>query len=407
MGKFCGVLIAFGLIAASLVAASTPATGASVVCSTDEMPFVDVDPDSYARDDIACLYDLEITMGTSPTTYAPDDTVTRREMAAFLGRTIDALAIHCDRDAALPFTDVADTDWSRDDVACILDLGITTGTSATTYSPGQPVTRRQMAAFLARTWERTGQTCETWTNPFGDISVDNYAFDSISCLWLLGITNGTTDATFGPDDLVTREQMAAFIGRLLRAEPSPTTPTEILAGLGWHDDADVNARLHMSVIGEQPDGPGNPRGLCGDGLLQEMDDDPYCGYVDVGCWCVSEINRYREAAGLEPFVRAPEHDACTAREARIAAELGKSHHHDGCNWRAQASAGGGRGGDDSAGTVKRSVEWLPYLIHREGPGGGHYDAMMSEEVKAVSCSYYAIDRDTHRTFINYYDLPAA
>ena len=43
MGKFRGVLITFGLIAASLVAVSSPATGASVVCSTAELPFLDVD----------------------------------------------------------------------------------------------------------------------------------------------------------------------------------------------------------------------------------------------------------------------------------------------------------------------------------------------------------------------------
>ena len=91
--------------------------------------------------------------------------------------------------------------------------------------------------------------------------------------------------------------------------------------------------------------------------------------------------------------------------AFIAAELGKSHHADGCGWRAQASSGGGRGGDDSPGTVERSVDWLPYLIHREGPAGGHYQGMMTERVRGVSCGYYAIDRDTHRIFINYYELP--
>ncbi|MEM9466464.1 MAG: S-layer homology domain-containing protein, partial [Actinomycetota bacterium] len=302
-------------------------------------------------------------------------------------------------------TDIDPTDWAYADIACIHDLAITTGTTPTTYSPDDPVTRRQMAAFLARLWTSGDQPCETWTNPFGDLDTDGYAFDAVSCLWLLGITNGTSPSTYGPDQAVTRRQMAAFLGRILHAEPDPTTAEAILAELGWTDPADINARLHLSMVGAEPDGPGNPEGLCGDGKLQTMGFDPYCGYVDVGCWCVEEINRWRAQEGLEPFVRAPEHDACTAREARLAAEAGQPHYSDDCGWRSQASAGGGRGGDDSPGTVKRSVEWLPYLIYREGPGGGHYEAMMSEEVRAVSCSYYAIDRDTHRTFINYYDLP--
>ena len=396
-------LVAFGAV--TLWAAGPAAADEEHCQATGPLPFTDVGADDWARADIACLHELAITGGTSPTTYSPDEPVTRRQMAAFLSRAAAVLELACDRDRALSFTDVDPSDWARADIACINDLAITTGTTATSYSPDDPVTRRQMAAFLARLWTRSGQPCETWTNPFSDLATNDYAFDAASCLWLLGIANGTSAGVFEPDEPVTRRQMAAFISRVLHAEPRSTTAEEILAGLGWHDLDDVTARLHLSMVGAEPDGPGNPDAVCGDGQLQDMELDPYCGYVDVGCWCVEEINRWRAREGLEPFVRAPEHDACTAREARLAAEAGRSHYSDGCGWRSQASAGGGRGGDDSPGTVKRSVEWLPYLIYREGPGGGHYQAMMSEDVKAVSCSYYAIDRDTHRTFINYYDLP--
>lgn len=53
-------------------------------------------------------------------------------------------------EASTPFVDVAGS-FAEGDIACIFGLGITTGTSATTFSPGDSVTREQMAAFLART----------------------------------------------------------------------------------------------------------------------------------------------------------------------------------------------------------------------------------------------------------------
>ena len=53
--------------------------------------------------------------------------------------------------------------------------------------------------------------------PFGDVSASSFALADIGCIFGLGITEGTSASTFSPDGFVTREQMAAFIARLLRA----------------------------------------------------------------------------------------------------------------------------------------------------------------------------------------------
>jgi len=103
---------------------------------------------SFADADVACIYNLGITTGTSHTTYNPNEYVTREEMAAFLARTWQALGGSCS-DAATPFTDIAGS-FAETDVACIYNLGITTGTSHTTYNPNRHATREQSAAFLAR-----------------------------------------------------------------------------------------------------------------------------------------------------------------------------------------------------------------------------------------------------------------
>ncbi len=116
--------------------------------------------------------------------------------------------------ASTPFTDIAGS-FAEADVACIYALGITTGTSATTYSPANFVTREQMAAFLARTWRALGQTCSTASTPFTDIA-GSFAEADVACIYALGITTGTSATTYSPANFVTREQMAAFLARTVR-----------------------------------------------------------------------------------------------------------------------------------------------------------------------------------------------
>ncbi|MEM7187444.1 MAG: CAP domain-containing protein [Bacteroidota bacterium] len=180
------------------------------------------------------------------------------------------------------------------------------------------------------------------------------------------------------------------------------TPYGPLLDLGI-SEAEVQSRLTTSLVGERPDGPGNPDSICNDGVMQLMADDPYCGYVDVGEYATNRINEFRSMHDLPPFVRAVEHELCAAREARLALENGTVHWSDGCGWRSQGSAGGGRGGDESEGTVEKSVWWVPKLFYEEGPEGGHYQAMMTERSRGVAVGYYAIDRDSHVIVVNYYD----
>jgi len=113
-----------------------------------------------------------------------------------------------------PLTDIAGS-FAEADVACIYALGITTGTSATTYSPDNYVTREQMAAFLARTWQALGRTCSTASTPLTDIA-GSFAEADVACIYALGITTGTSATTYSPDNYVTREQMAAFLARTVR-----------------------------------------------------------------------------------------------------------------------------------------------------------------------------------------------
>ena len=134
-------------------------------------------------------------------------------MAAFLARTVRTQGVTCPT-VSLPFTDVSVA--SQADVKCIYGLGITKGTSATTFSPASEVTRAQMAAFLARTIRRVGVSCPVEPLPFTDVTSDSSTREDIACVYGLGITVGASDTTFNPAGSLTRAQMAVFLASTWR-----------------------------------------------------------------------------------------------------------------------------------------------------------------------------------------------
>ena len=146
---------------------------------------------SSAATAIACIYALGITTGTSTTTYSPEADVTRAQMASFLARLYKAITGTDAEIVATPFTDVAATDSTRDDIARIYGLGVTTGTSDTSYSPADNVTRAQMASFLARLYKAiTGTDAEIVATPFTDVAATSSARDDIARIYGLGVTTG-------------------------------------------------------------------------------------------------------------------------------------------------------------------------------------------------------------------------
>lgn len=175
--------------------------------------FLDVATSSFAFDDIGCIFNLEVTTGTSALTYSPADSVTREQMAAFIERLYERLTGRsCG--GSHPFVDIPTSSFAYGSVGCIYDLGITKGTSATTYGPSDTVTREQMAAFIERLYEAlTDEDC-TGSHPFGDIPTSSFAYGSVGCIYELDITKGVSASAYGPSATVTREQMASFLARL-------------------------------------------------------------------------------------------------------------------------------------------------------------------------------------------------
>ena len=204
---------------------------------TPTHPFSDVEKDSFAYDAVACIFLLGITTGTTPTTFSPNEYVTREQMASFMARIYQAVTGSEAPVVSTPFTDMPSDSFAHDDIGRLYGLGITTGSSPTTYSPYWYVTREEMASFLARLYRAVyGQDAPVELTPFFDVPLDSYAYDDIGRIYGLGLTTGTTTTTYSPNLYVTRESMAAFLARFHQLpDPATTTNTATIININAND----------------------------------------------------------------------------------------------------------------------------------------------------------------------------
>ena len=197
----------------------------------------DVPPTSAFAEEILAtielgIFDLEAIPDADPdmpaVRFDPQQQMSRVDIAAPLVRFWRVLGQPCPRVSAvrLRLADVTGTQ-AKLDVGCLLALGITNGTTRTTYSPENPLTRAQTASLLIRMWRASGRECPTDTQPaFTDVAADSVHRHNIACLRALGITRGTGATTFSPDRSITRQEAAALIARLHRiiTEEQETAP---------------------------------------------------------------------------------------------------------------------------------------------------------------------------------------
>ena len=180
--------------------------------------FTDVSAGNVHYDGINCLAALGITKGTTATTFSPTLPVSRWQMAVFLIRTATALGMAIPAPVPQGFTDLGGMALSTvDAINQLKQLGITSGTTATTFSPNDSVSRWQMAHFLTRLFAAAGGTVPGGTSSFSDLTgLTPETVLAIGQLADLGITAGTAPSIFSPQAQVTREQMATFLTRLIR-----------------------------------------------------------------------------------------------------------------------------------------------------------------------------------------------
>lgn len=180
--------------------------------------FSDLPIGHWADDSIMAIYDAGITTGCSqnPLRYCPGDNVTREQMAAFITRALDRVPADGYCGTTNPFSDVAHDRWSCKYIKRLAELGISSGYGDGRFGPNDFVTREQMAVFLTRALDMAPEDGYCRVaNPFTDVAYDRWSCKNIKRLAELGITTGYGDGRFGPEAYVTRDQMAVFLTRAL------------------------------------------------------------------------------------------------------------------------------------------------------------------------------------------------
>ena len=111
---------------------------------------------------------------------------------------------------ANPFTDVSEKNWFYGDVMFVYENGLILGTSKTLFSPHGTATRSMMATIL---WRMEGTPAPKGKNSFTDVEAGKWYADAITWAAENGIFAGYGKDKFGPDDPITREQLAAIFYR--------------------------------------------------------------------------------------------------------------------------------------------------------------------------------------------------
>jgi hypothetical protein len=113
-------------------------------------------------------------------------------------------------DEVTPFEDVSEDHWAYEFVTDLQAKGIIKGTSATTFSPSESLTRTQFASFLVRSLELTADKAAPFTD-LGILPEDIKA--EINVAYANGLIKGTTAETFEPKKAITRAEMVTMLIR--------------------------------------------------------------------------------------------------------------------------------------------------------------------------------------------------
>ena len=172
--------------------------------------FADVEEDAYYAPAVKWAVENGVTSGTGADTFSPDQACTRAQIVTFLWRAAGSPA---PVSGEMPFEDVRADAYYYKAVQWAIENGITSGTSATAFAPDLVCTRAQIATFLWRAQDSV--EIENAEMVFSDVSASAYYYDAV--LWAVenGITNGTSAASFSPDQACTRAQCVTFLWKAM------------------------------------------------------------------------------------------------------------------------------------------------------------------------------------------------
>ena len=192
----------------SYVDSETPALGHKCAAYTDI-------PTDWAKEGICFVIENGLMVGTTSTTFAPKDTLTRAMLVTVLYRMAGSPAV----DAPSGFTDVADGQWYSDAIAWAAANGIVNGVGGNKFAPSEPVTREQLAAIFFRYAKAEAPEADVLSGYPDAEAISTYARDAMAWAVSTGLVTGSKEADgtyLAPQGLAAREQAAAILMRYVK-----------------------------------------------------------------------------------------------------------------------------------------------------------------------------------------------
>ena len=177
-----------------------------------KLPFSDVRIADWFYNDVKYVYEKGMMAGTAADVFAPNATTTRAMIVTILYRLEGSPAVT----GTSAFVDVPAGQWYTDAVNWAAANQIVKGTSATTFAPNDSITREQMAAILYRYAQYKGYdvTKKVDLSGYSDNSqVSAYAKDALAWANAAKLINGVTNTTLAPQGNATRAQVSAILHR--------------------------------------------------------------------------------------------------------------------------------------------------------------------------------------------------
>jgi len=189
------------------------------------MNFVDVSTNNWFYNAVNFVFTNGYMEGTSPTTFAPNRSLTRAEVAVILYRLAGEPSVT----GQSPFTDVTAA-WQLDAVIWAASNNIVNGIGNNLFAPGRFVTREEFSAMFHRFAVFSGENVSipgtANLNRFPDhADVSNWAVDYMRWATHTGLIGGTSVGTLNPGGTTTRAQCAQIIQRYVTGETAPIAPT--------------------------------------------------------------------------------------------------------------------------------------------------------------------------------------
>ena len=171
--------------------------------------FTDVKNDAYYADAVKWAVDRGITNGQTTTLFGAEASCTRAQIVTFLWRAAGSPVLQTTKN---PFTDLSEDAYYYQAVLWAVEQGITVGTTETTFDPDQTCTRGEAVTFLHR---NAGEAVAAGNHGFQDVNGSDYYDNAVQWAREKNITSGTTETTFSPNARCTRGQIVTFLYRNL------------------------------------------------------------------------------------------------------------------------------------------------------------------------------------------------